>query len=78
MKKKLRHKKVKGLKVEDVTTIIKREQYVCSHCGSTNIKKDAFAIWDAKEQKWILENVFDAAYCDDCDGETTLSVAELK
>jgi len=45
---------------------------VCRTCGSTNVMRDAWAVWDCETQEWTLGNVFDAAQCDDCDGETSL------
>jgi hypothetical protein len=34
--------------------------------------RDAWAEWDDQAQKWELKSVFDAAYCDDCNGECTI------
>jgi len=48
-------------------------QVCCKTCGSQNVKRDAWASWDPDIQDWVLEQVFDAGHCDDCDGETSLT-----
>lgn len=45
---------------------------VCSTCGGDNVMRDAWAVWDRASQRWVLGAVFDHAYCDDCDRETSL------
>ena len=47
-------------------------EIVCKFCGGTNVMRDAWAVWDRDKQDWVLGSVFDAAQCDDCDGETSL------
>jgi hypothetical protein len=49
-----------------------RIKYVCLHCGGDNVTRDAWAAWDADKGDWILSNVFDYAFCQDCEAETTL------
>ncbi len=46
---------------------------VCSNCGSKRVRRDAYAEWDVRSQKWVLQNVFDFAVCesDECDGNQT-------
>lgn len=46
---------------------------VCSNCGSERVLRDAYAEWDVRRQKWVLQNVFDFAICesDECDGNET-------
>lgn len=44
----------------------------CSHCGSTAVGVDATALWDRVAGDWSLGSTHDAAFCDDCDGETSL------
>lgn len=39
---------------------------VCAHC------RDAWAKWDEAARQWVLDAVFDQAYCPDCDGESTI------
>lgn len=43
----------------------------CKHCGSTNIRIDAWAEWDVTSQNWLLVDVYDNSWCIDCEGETT-------
>lgn len=48
---------------------------VCSHCGSDDVKGDAYAVWDTERQTWEVAggDVFDkGAVCEKCDGETRL------
>lgn len=46
---------------------------VCAYCGSENVLKDAWAEWDTEKQDWVLNNVFDHSFCEDCDSETSLN-----
>ena len=55
-----------------------RVNYVCNRCGSSDVCRDAWAGWDTENQEWVLDNVFDYAYCGQCESETTLVEAELK
>ena len=48
-------------------------KYVCSYCGSDDVKRDAWAVWSTPEQKWELSAVFDYAFCEACGGETNLT-----
>lgn len=50
----------------------------CSECGSGGVKVDAFAVWDIGLQDWVLDATFDAAYCEECDGETSLAWKEQR
>jgi hypothetical protein len=50
---------------------------VCGTCGSENVLRDAFAEWDFAAQEWTLQNVFDDAVCEDCDGETDIEDEEV-
>lgn len=52
-------------------------QICCEICGGQNVKRDAWASWDPDIQEWVLEQVFDAGHCDDCDGETSLTEEPL-
>ena len=49
-----------------------RKKYICKTCRGDNVRRDAFAAWDTENQCWELAETFDAAHCDDCEGETTL------
>ena len=48
-------------------------QMICSHCGSEEVKRDAWAEWDVEKQDWVLSSVYDNTYCEGCEEETTLS-----
>ena len=55
------------------------KKFICKHCQSANVKRDAFAMWDQEAQKWILESAYwDNAYCSECDGETTIVEIETE
>lgn len=46
---------------------------VCKYCGSTDVVADTFARWDEEKNDWIVDSVYDkGAYCNECDGETTI------
>lgn len=45
--------------------------YACNHCGSNELRFDAWAEWDAVTQTMVLNNWFDNAYCCECVGECT-------
>lgn len=50
---------------------------VCSHCGSEDVRKDAWAKWDEDKQEWVLAEFFDNDFCVVCDGETTIEDVEI-
>jgi hypothetical protein len=50
----------------------------CSICGSTAVSRDAWARWDVGSQTWMLQHVFDYAYCHACDDETSLTEQPLR
>ena len=45
---------------------------VCATCGSHLVMRDAWAIWNPIKASWELGAVFDATFCDQCGGETSL------
>lgn len=49
-----------------------RIDMVCAHCGSSNVRRDAWAEWSLDDQDWVLGQVFDMAYCEACECETSL------
>jgi len=49
----------------------------CKSCGSQNIRLDAWASWNTFGQYWVLSEFYDAAYCIDCDGSTTIVDVEI-
>lgn len=52
-----------------------KELRICRKCGSQDVVKDAWAKWNIEKQEWVLDNVFDAAFCNSCEGETTIDEA---
>ena len=50
----------------------------CSSCGSDQVLRDAWAEWDVTQQCWVLQNVFDAAFCESCDSECSIEEREMK
>ena len=47
-------------------------QMVCGDCGSTDVMRDAWAVWDVEAQDWVLGAVFDYGHCDRCGRETNI------
>ena len=45
---------------------------VCRECGSKDVLRDAWSEFDEEAQDWVLQNVFDNAYCNKCSCETSL------
>lgn len=39
----------------------------CSHCGSPNVRADAYASWDLTTHEWVLENTYETYFCADCE-----------
>jgi hypothetical protein len=50
---------------------------VCSHCGSDDVRRDAYAEWNVDAQTWELGTVFDQGYCEACGGEASLDEEEI-
>jgi len=44
----------------------------CKTCQGDTVMREAWVSWDEELQQWILETVFDDAYCGDCDQKTTI------
>lgn len=42
---------------------------VCRYCGSADINRDAWAVWDIAKQDWELGATFDASECRACGAE---------
>jgi hypothetical protein len=51
---------------------------VCNTCGSENVLVDAWAEWDVEAQGWTVVETFDAAICDDCGGECSVSEKQIR
>lgn len=54
------------------------EEPICSSCGSTDVLRDAWGMWDIDKQDWVLQNVFDAAFCNNCDGECSITMRKIE
>ena len=55
----------------------KNKTFICAKCKSHDVVRDAWVEWDIEEQQWVLQNWFDAAYCNDCDKECSLEEIEI-
>jgi hypothetical protein len=44
----------------------------CRHCGSENVRADAYAAWSVDSQQWEIVTIFENTDCEDCGGETSL------
>lgn len=44
----------------------------CSTCGSTDVRRDAYAEWNVQTQEWELHSVYDNFVCEDCGGECSV------
>ncbi len=42
----------------------------CRSCGSTEILRDAYAIWDVDRQEWVLNSCYDLYRCENCEEES--------
>lgn len=51
-----------------------RYKYVCKYCGSEEITHDALAVWNEEIQSFELSSVYDAEYCEKCEGETKTKI----
>lgn len=51
--------------------------YICSKCGGKNIVSDASAVWSVEKQDWVLSDVCDGTYCEDCQDECRIDEREL-
>ncbi len=49
---------------------------VCSGCGGTDVKFDAWVVWDHNSQQYDLDNTFDDTFCEDCDGSCSVKWLE--
>ena len=45
---------------------------VCKHCGSEDVVRDAWASWDSTLGEWVLSDIFDYEFCQECEGDTTI------
>jgi hypothetical protein len=54
-----------------------RIRIICGECGGTNVRRDAWAEWDERHQRWVLGSVFDQGFCEDCGDERSLDEEPL-
>lgn len=40
--------------------------HICVACGSDQVMREAWAAWDLTTQDWVLDTIFDYAYCQRC------------
>jgi hypothetical protein len=59
-----------------MTTETKVRVPICKHCGSTEVKRDAYASWDIESQSWVLHDTYDYTHCSACDGQTSIEYIE--
>lgn len=52
--------------------------YVCSSCKSEDVVLDAYAKWNKENQKWVLGNAYETAYCNICEADTRLQELTLE
>lgn len=51
---------------------------VCTHCGSDDVRADAYAEWNSTTQEWELTTTFDSGHvCEKCEGECSVDEVEL-
>ena len=50
-----------------------RTKPVCAHCGSADVRADAYAAWNVDSQAWEITTTFDNHDCEDCGGECSLN-----
>jgi hypothetical protein len=51
---------------------------VCEVCGSDEVMRDAWAVWNEDLQEWELGDIFDHAQCDRCEGETRIKEVPIE
>lgn len=52
-----------------LTGLARKVKPVCDHCGSSDIRVEAFIEWNAAKQDWKLKEVTDNIVCCDCGRE---------
>ena len=58
---------------QEVLTMVGKVKIVCRHCGSKNVRRDAYAEWDVETQLWVCGNVYDEdVWCADCEAENDI------
>jgi hypothetical protein len=47
-------------------SLAKKVKPVCNHCGSEDIRIEAFVEWNAAKQAWNVREVTDNIVCNEC------------
>ena len=55
---------------------MKKIRKICTVCGSTDIRFDAWAEWDEVNQKYELIQTYDDVYCEGHEGACTVKDEE--
>ena len=55
-----------------------RIAYVCTTCGSDQVKLDAWASWSVETQSWELNSTMQMAFCENCECETSIRSTPLE
>ena len=42
----------------------------CEDCGSQEVMRDAFAVWNPELQMWEISSLYDDWFCPECEAET--------
>jgi len=42
----------------------------CQRCGSSELIRDASAVWDCAAQQWVLAGVYDCTICQACEAQS--------
>ncbi|MBX3594764.1 hypothetical protein [Sphingomonas sp.] len=45
---------------------------ICASCESERVTREAWAAWDIATQTWVLNELFDYAFCHQCHRRTRL------
>ena len=56
---------------------MKRLNYICKHCGSSDVIFDAYAQWNPESQEFVLYSISDDPWCCECGGETAVKTIDL-
>lgn len=51
---------------------------VCSNCGSTDVRLDAYACWIEESQEWELAETYENGFCMTCEGKCFINDEEIK
>jgi hypothetical protein len=62
-----------------ILTKMQKITYVCTECGSDDIRKDAVVAWDVETQTWVLTSIFDNSDCCSCgnSGNYAIKIKEV-